>query len=261
MAYTGLTLPLPTTYTNAAVIKRLDYRPVADNTIGPALVAVPADAAYLREFEIMSLNSSALILTMLTGSTAGTGDPILSGPQLTNQFERNWVITISDGTDTYRFDAEQFNHDSATPYIWTAIVQTAINNARDAVANFGNVTGVTIELDDGKIRTKSFSIPSGVEMRALFVVESGTPAGNEIFDTQDNRGRVVEGDNIAEDTNGGNGITLGRMQRALNGSGFIFNKRGGDGAFNLGFITGGNYDGAMAYFTLDDFDDPVVSEA
>ena len=93
----------------------------------------------------------------------------------------------------------------------------------------------------------SFVTPAGVTMRMLALIRTGTRSGNEIFDVNDNRGMLVDGDNRLEDVDGaGGGITVGRMQVNSPGSRIWLNRTGsGDADFSDGFggETGETYAG------------------
>ena len=81
-----------------------------------------------------------------------------------------------------------------------------------------------------------FATPAGSDMRVLALIETGTLNGNEVFDTNDNRGALLDGDNVIENVNGsGASITVGRFQVDSGGGRITLNRRGGSGNFRDGF--------------------------
>ena len=86
-------------------------------------------------------------------------------------------------------------------------------------------------------------------MRVLALIETGPLTGNEVFDTSDNRGELVDGDNILEDVDGADSITVGRFQATSSGDQVVLNRRGGSANFSAGFggEAGEAYAGATTY--------------
>ena len=81
-----------------------------------------------------------------------------------------------------------------------------------------------------------FDTPDGIDMRVLALIETGTLAGNEVYDANDNRGSLLDGDNTIENVNGsGAFITVGRFQVDSGGGRITLNRRGGSGNFRDGF--------------------------
>ena len=96
--------------------------------------------------------------------------------------------------------------------------------------------------------------PADIDMRVLALIETGTLAGNEVFDTSDNRGSLVDGDNILENVDGADSITVGRFQATFDGGQIVLNRRAGSANFSAGFggEAGESYAGAQTYLQFAD---------
>ena len=113
-----------------------------------------------------------------------------------------------------------------------------------------------------------WTAPAGIDMRVLALIETGTLAGNEVFDTADNRGALVDGDNILENVDGADSITVGRFQATSDGGQIVLNRRAGSANFSAGFggETGESYAGATTYIqfadgTLIELEDSDINNA
>ena len=92
-------------------------------------------------------------------------------------------------------------------------------------------------------------------MVVLALIETGTLATNEVFDTNDNRGSLLDGDNILDDPGGDSSVSIviGRAQVNAGGLTFTFNRRGGSGNFRDWFGDPGEpYDDATVYLQVGD---------
>ena len=148
MAQQSFQLPLPATVevgTGDAI--RIRWEDM-DLRVDPELVSL-GQVAYLRRFQLASLdadiNSSQRILVRLAFSLGG--DEGEAGPDLTEQFEQNWRITVGGRT----YSHAQFGPLTAEPYLWLGNADVDIPAFRASILELVNsdAAEVTLTLDDG----------------------------------------------------------------------------------------------------------------
>ena len=99
-----------------------------------------------------------------------------------------------------------------------------------------------------------WTAPAGIVMRVLALIETGTLAGDEVFDTADNRGSLVDGDNILENVDGADSITVGGFRAKADGGNIALTRSAGSVNFSAGFggEVGESYAGATTYIQFAD---------
>ena len=112
-------------------------------------LVVGGAAAYVRQL-LINLNANPqTALTLETASTNSMGGGF-SGPELTDQWEQNWVLGLSYNDQTWTLAHDQYSSlDSTEPYRFGGQDQAAIETAVAMQAAIGNNAGAVLTLWDG----------------------------------------------------------------------------------------------------------------
>ena len=130
---------------NTAQTRQMQFGFATGTTINAAFVDGGGTAYFGDIFINASPSFSNYGITIRTTATSG-GSVQDAGPDLTSAFESGWRITMSDGTNSWEFNASDFSADSSEPYNWRTTVTSVRQRLVEAfaalalVSRAGNVT-------------------------------------------------------------------------------------------------------------------------
>ena len=151
MAQQIIPLPLPADFeSGAGTDVRIRWQDL-NVVIDAALRANPGQQTVLRRFQLASLDPDAADSQRVLLRTAFSlaGDEGTPGPDLTDQFEQNWLITVGG----FVFDHADFLPLTDEPYLWRAGPSLDIAAYRAAIIALveSGAASVDLILDDGEV--------------------------------------------------------------------------------------------------------------